>query len=452
MQVIIIGAGEIGWYLAEILAAEHHDVSVVEVDAGRASRIASSLDVQVVVGSGSSPAVLEQAGIADADFLAAVTQIDEVNLVAALLAKEQQVHTTVVRLQQEELRGEAGARLIATVGADLVIDPDADTADEIIELVHDTGADEVYPMANGQLVVIGAVVREGAEFAGMSLAEIGAMMGPEWDFLFGAITRGDVAIIPRGNEVLEVGDHVRVVSKPSARRQVLDLLGVPGGRAKRVMVLGGGSIGSRLAETLQDEGVSVVLIEQDLARAELLAQKLPRVAVVLGDITDTELLAQEGVGRMDAVVAATGEDGANVLACAFAAAEGSAFTVAVLHRLALLPLVSRFGINAALSPRTASANSVLRQVRGGTSAVATFLETDAEADEIEIEAGSLADGAVVADLHLPRSILLGAVTRSDGSVEIVRGKTTLHAGDHVVVFARPDSLVAARGFFTKNES
>ncbi len=449
MQVIIIGAGEIGWYLAEILSAEHHDVSVVEFDPGRAANISNHLDVQVVVGSGSSPAVLEQAGIKEASFLAAVTQVDEVNLVAALLAKEHGVGTTVVRIQQEELRGAAGAALIETVGADLVIDPDADTADEILELVHDTGADEVYPMAGGQLVLVGAVVREGASFAGMSLAEIGQAMGPEWDFLFGAITRGGVAIIPRGNVTLEVGDHVRVVSKPSARRQVLDLLGVPGGRAKHVMILGGGSIGSRLAENLQDEGASVVLIERDLARAKVLAEKLPGVAVVQGDINDTELLAQEAVGRMDAVVAATGEDGANVLACAFAASEGSSFTIAVLHRLALLPLVSKFGIDAALSPRTASANSVLRQVRGGTTTVATFLETDAEADEIEIEEGSRADGTKVLNLHLPHSVLIGAVIRPDGEVEIVRGRTVLHAGDHVVVFARPDSLATARGFFTK---
>ena len=152
---------------------------------------------------------------------------------------------------------------------------------------------------------------------------------------------------------------------------------------------------------------------------------------------------------MDAVVAATGEDGANVLACAFAASEGSAFTVAVLHRLALLPLVSKFGIDAALSPRTASANSVLRQVRGGTATVATFLETDAEADEMEIEAGSPADGTQVLDLHLPHTVLIGAVIRPTGEVEIVRGYTVLHAGDHVVIFARPDSLATAREFFTK---
>ena len=151
---------------------------------------------------------------------------------------------------------------------------------------------------------------------------------------------------------------------------------------------------------------------------------------------------------MDVVIAATGEDTANVLACAFAAAESDAFTVAVLHRLALLPLVRQFGIDAALSPRTASANAVLRQLRGGASSVATFLESDVEVDEFVIQAGSPGDGAVVRDLHLPRSVLLGAVVREDGSTEIVRGNTQLHAGESVVLFARPSSLNDVRRVFT----
>jgi trk system potassium uptake protein len=137
-----------------------------------------------------------------------------------------------------------------------------------------------------------------------------------------------------------------------------------------------------------------------------------------------------------------------VLACAYAAAEGDAFTVAVLHRLALLPLVRQFGIDAALSPRTASANAVLRHIRGGTASVATFLESDVEVNEFQIERGSAADGSLVANLHLPHSILLGAVTRADGTAEIVRGKTTLSAGDNVVVFSRPNSLAATRRAFS----
>ena len=172
------------------------------------------------------------------------------------------------------------------------------------------------------------------------------------------------------------------------------------------------------------------------------------MTVVHGDITDTNLLTEESISTTDVVIAATGEDTANVLACAFAAAENDdAFTVAVLHRLALLPLVRQFGIDAALSPRTASANAVLQQLRGGTSSVATFLDSDVEVDEFVIEAGSPGDGALVRDLHVRRSVLLGAVVREDGSTEIVRGNTQLHAGESVVLFARPTALAEVRRVF-----
>lgn len=449
MRVLIIGAGEIGFYLAQRLEAEHNEVVVVERDAARAATIEAQIDVQVVCGNGASPAVLIAAGIDRADLVAAVTEVDEVNVVASLLAKEHGVDTTVVRLQSEELRGPAGESLLKRVGADLVIDPDADTADEILELVHSTGADEIYPMAGGDLAIIGGVIAENAPLAGRFLADIAAEYEPNWEFLFGAVTRDGKTTIPRGDQQLLAGDHVRVLATRGARPQILQLLGAPGQAARRVMILGGGAIGTRVADRLQDEGVEVVLVERDIERAEALAARLRHIVVVKGDITDTELLAEEGVGSMDAVVAAAGYDSANVLACAYAAAEGSRFTVAVLHRLALLPLVRRFGINAALSPRTASANAVLRHVRGGTSAVATFLESDSEVDEIEIEAGCKADGAMVSELHLPHDILIGAVIKPGASAEIVRGKTVLAAGDHIVVFARPDDLMAARSFFAQ---
>ncbi len=447
MHVVIIGAGEVGWYLADRLQAEDHDVVVVENDQGRAAAISEQLDVQVVNGSGSVPSVLADAGVGQADFLAAVTQNDEVNLVACLMAKKHGVATTVVRLQDPELRAAASGSLLAAVGADTVIDPDADTADEILELLHLQGADEVYPMAGGDLLVIGAVIGEDAPVAGRNLADIARDHEPNWEFLFGAVTRGDVTTIPRGDQELLEGDHVRVLVTRDARQRTLELLGVPGGYAKRVMILGGGAIGSRLARHLEDEGVEIVLVERDRQRATHLSETLRRSLVVVGEVTDTDLLTEESIGRMDAVIATTGEDASNVMACAYASAEGAAFTVAVLHRLALLPLIRQFGINAAVSPRTASANTVLRQLRGGVAAVTTFLESDAEVDQLELEPGAKADGIVVADLHLPPDVLLGAVVRDGEEGEIVRGSTILHAGDHVIVFARPDSLAVARGYF-----
>ncbi|MEL7209926.1 MAG: Trk system potassium transporter TrkA, partial [Actinomycetota bacterium] len=400
---MIVGAGEVGWFLAKRLRAEGIDVVVIEVDGARAEALGSDLDVQVVHGSGSSPADLRAAGIDQADILAAVTQNDEVNLVASALAKGLGVKSTIVRLQASELRGDDGAELLRSVGADVVIDPDADTADEIYELVHTTGADEVYPMAGGELAVIGAVLGESSPLANRYLAEVGATMGPDWDFLFGAVTRDHNTVLPRGDQQLLAGDHVRVICKSSARAELLELLGVAGTNAQRVMILGGGAVGSRVAERMADEGADVVLIERDPDRATALARRLPDVVVIRGEATDTELLVEEAVGNMDAVIAVTGEDGSNALACAFAISEGATYTIVVLHSLALLPLVRRFGVDAALSPRTASANAVLRRVRGNAAAVNTFLESDSEVDEIKIGYGAKADGAVVKDLHLPHN-------------------------------------------------
>lgn len=442
---MIIGAGEVGWYLAQRLGAENHDVVVVEQDEVIARALGDELDVQTVVGSGTHPSVLRAAGVERADLVAGVTQNDEVNLIASALSKQLGAAQTVVRIQTDELRGADGDALRSLVDADLVIDPDADTAEEILRLVSVSGADEVYPMTSGGLVVLGAVVGSASPMVGQRLADIGSV--DQWSFLFGAVTRNGETIIPRGDLDVQADDHVRVLTHESRQESVLELLGAAGERVRRVMVLGGGSVGARVAEQLS-RSAAVTLVERSHPRAVALAERLRRVTVVEGDITDTNLLSEESVATMDVVIAATGEDTANVLACAYAAAEGDAFTVAVLHRLALLPLVRQFGIDAALSPRTASANAVLRQLRGGASSVATFLESDVEVDEFMVRPGCPGDGALVRDLHLPRSVLLGAVVRADGSSEIVRGDTRLHGGEIVVLFARPSALPEVRRLLT----
>lgn len=447
MHVIIVGAGEVGWYLAQRLGAELHDVVVIEQNEVIARALGDELDVQTVVGSGTHPSVLRTAGVERAALVAGVTQDDEANLIASALAKQFGAEQTVVRLQTDELRGPDGAHLRELVEADLIIDPDADTAEEILRLVSVSGADEVYPMAGGSLVVLGAVVGPNSTMLGRTLAEVGAQRS-EWRFLFGSVTRKGETIIPRGDLAVEAGDHVRVLCDTSRQDVVLEALDAVGKRVRKVMVLGGGAVGSRVAEQLAVTA-DVTLVERDPQRAKALAERLRRVTVIHGDITDTDLLTEESVATTDVVIAATGEDTANVLASAFAAAQNEdAFTVAVLHRLALLPLVRQFGIDAALSPRTASANAVLQAMRGGTASVATFLDSDVEVDEFMIGARSPGDGTLVRDLHLPRDVLLGAVVRTDGSNEIVRGYTELHAGESVVLFARPTALAQVRKVFT----
>lgn len=447
MRVVIIGGGEVGWYLAERLRGENHDVVLVERREPLARAIAETLDIQVVVGDGCHPSVLEQAGIENASLVAAVTQSDEVNLVATLLAKQYGVEHSVVRIQTDELRGEPGRQLLASVGADVVMDPDADTAEEILQLVHLSGADEVYPMVGGELLVIGTDISPGSIVVGKALREVPASLAGTRQFLFGAVTRGAETVIPHGDEVLAVGDHVRVLTTRSARRSTLEMLGAASRRVRRLMVLGGGAVGSRVARSVSAEGAEVVIIERDLAVAERLSAEMPRARVLHGDITDIDLLREAAIATMDVVVATTGEDTANVLACAYAAAEGHSFTIAVIHRLALLPLVGQFGIDATLSPRTASANAVLRELRGTTGSVTTFLESDVEANEFEVETGSTADGAIISEMGVPLRILIGAVVRPGGGVEIAGGSTLLRAGDRVVVFARAADLAKAQSLF-----
>ena len=437
--MIVVGAGEVGSYVAERLSREGHDVAVVELDASRLRQLSDDLDVLAVEGSGTHPATLRRAGAEQAELLVAVTSNDEVNLISSLVAKAIGVPRTVVRIEAAELRGIDAEDVRLASGADLVIDPDAEAAAEVLELLDFPGADEVAFMAGGEVIVIGARLPADAPLIGRSLKDIGEEFEPDWDFVVGSIGRGEETIIPRRDHTLEAGDHVRVAMKRRARKMVGELLGIDRGSLDRVMLLGGGRTAEILAEKLTSRGVQVGIVERNPARARVLAEKLDDTLVLEGDIADADLLEEADVGRYDMVVALTGEDDANILACLYAKSVGAGETVAVVHRLALLNLLGQAGIDVALSPRTATANGVLRFVRGDVAAVATFLQGDAEVIELEIAPDSPADGALVKDLGLPKDVLIGAFVR-DGKPQIARGRSRLRGRDHLVAFAMPGAV------------
>ncbi len=439
MHVIVVGAGEVGSYVAARLSHERHNVSVVDIDANRLRQVAADLDVLTVEGSGTHPSVLSDAGIDDCDLVVSVTSKDEVNLVASLVAKQKGVPSTVVRIEAEELRSRGSAELRQAFGADLVIDPDHETAERILDLLDYPGASEIAVMAHGEAIVIGTRLEADAPIVGRRLSELAAEYEPDWEFMVGAISRGDNTYIPRADYMLMENDLVRVVCKREARRRVARLLGLGTGRARHVLLLGGGRTAGILAARLTARGVEVVIVERDPARALELAEDLADVQVFEGDITDADLLEETDIGRFDAVAALTGEDEANILACLYAKSVGASETIAVVHKLALLSLLDSAGVDVALSPRTATADGVMRFVRGDVAAVATFLQSDAEVLELEVAKDSPADGATVQDLKLPKGVLIGAIVR-DGKPHIARGRSRLRGRDHLVVFATPDSV------------
>ncbi|MBT5851166.1 MAG: Trk system potassium transporter TrkA [Acidimicrobiaceae bacterium] len=443
MHVVVIGAGEVGSYIADRLSREGHDVGIIDIDREKVRRIGDDTDALTVCGSGTNPDTLRKAGVENADLLVAVTANDEVNLIASMLAKSIGVKQSIVRIEAAELRGEAGEEVRNACGADLIIDPDAETAQEVLELLDFQGADEVARMVGGEVVVIGARLPAHAPLVGRTLGEIAEEFEPDCDFMVAAIGRGDETIIPRKDACLQADDHVRVVAKRRARRLVIELLGLDKGETRRVLLLGGGRTAELLAHGLADRGVQVEIVERDPARARELAEALDDVRVHKGEITDDKLLVEIEIGRFGMVAALTGEDDANILACLFAKSAGARETIATVHRLELLKILRSAGVDVALSPRTATANGVLRFVRGGVAAVATFLHGDVEVLELEVQPGSPADGELVRDLGLPKDALIAASVR-DGKPQIIRGRSRLRGRDHVVVVAMPAAVDAVR--------
>ncbi|MEZ5348331.1 MAG: Trk system potassium transporter TrkA [Microthrixaceae bacterium] len=434
MHVIVLGAGEVGSYVAERLSRQGIDVAVIENDPDRLAAVEEKLDVMAILGSGTHPGVLKRAGVGRAELLVAVTNDDEVNMMASLAAKQAGVDRTLVRLEAEELRSEAAADLRRVVGADLVIDPDQEAARDILQRREMPGASEVEVLAGGEVLIVGARLTADSSLVGKSLHEVATENEPNWEFLFGTISAAERRCI-EGYE-LQADDMVRVLCKRQARRRLMDVLDLAVRAPRRVLLLGGGRTAELVALPLARRGAEVVVIEQDEARARELSEKLHRVTVLRGDITDAEVLLDVEVGSFDAVAALTGADDANIIACLFAISQGAGETLAIAHRLELLPMLTEIGIDAALSPRTATADRVISLVRGEIAGVATFLEGAVEILEYEVAPGSVADGAVVSEMDLPEGVLLGAVVHGD-TTEIARGRSKLVAGDHVVAFAMP---------------
>ncbi|HJM38359.1 MAG TPA: Trk system potassium transporter TrkA [Acidimicrobiales bacterium] len=459
MRIIVVGAGEVGTYVADRLSRQEHDIALIELDPERFMQVDAELDVLAINGSGTDPAALKRAGIEEADLLVAATNKDEINLFSALLARQAGVSKTIVRVESRKLRSKEVASLFEKFDDHLVIDPDQEVADSVLRLMEYPGAMDLSRMADEEVVIIGARLPAHAPMVGVSLHALGRELDPDWDFIVGTITRKveeddqeETTIIPRQDEVLREGDLLRVICKSRALRDVTDRLGIAKDVPRRALLLGGGRTAEMIAEALLYRGVDVAIIEKKHDRAIELSETLAKALIYEGDVTDVEMLEEADVARQDLVIALTGEDDANVLACLYAKStsarskkgnnDAGIETIAVVHRLKLLDLLETNQVDTALSPRTATANSVLRFVRGDVGSVAaveTFLHGDVEVLEFAVSDESPCVGRTLAEMDITKDALVGAIVR-DGKAQIARGQSTFRSNDHVIAIAKPDSV------------
>lgn len=446
-RCIIVGAGEVGYHIAQRLSHENWDVVVVDQTAYRLEWVSSSLDVQTLLGHGSSPTVLREAGIEESQLLIAVTDSDEINITACLVANHYAPATCkkVARIRNHDYTDDP-TLFRKELGIDFHINPEEAATQKLIRLLETPQATDVISFAQGRLLLIGLVLPGSSMFHGKTLAELAASFSDK-RLLVGAIQRGDTMLIPRGDFVIEPGDTLFLVARPDRLGAVLGGLGIEVRPLRNVAIAGGGRVGELLSGYLEERGVSVRLIDPDRRRCEALAHKHHRVLVLHGDPTDRSLLREENIPQMDAFVAVSEEEESNILSALIAKRMGAPQVFSMVSKISYTPMVRHLGVDAAISPRQLAANLILHFVRKGKVLQVDALgEDQAEAIEFVVDHQSSLLGVPLKEARLPRDMLIGALVRGE-EVILPDGDTVIRPDDHVIVFALQKAVAAVEALF-----
>jgi trk system potassium uptake protein TrkA len=436
MRILIAGGGQVAALIARRLIREANEVTIVEKDEQRCRQLDETLDAKVVRGSAISVRAMRNAGLEDAEMLIAVTNSDESNVLACLVAQvESNVKVKVARIRSHEVDHWRRITKQANLHIDLIIHPETDIMDRIMRVVHMPGVSDIIDFAGGEVKLFGMNVEMDSWFAGKTLEELDGANPPE-NSLIAMIFRGQQVIIPHGAERLRPGDHIYVMGTRRNLDEVVQFMGLQKQKSlERVVIVGGKQIGIAVAEALENQGVSVKLIERDVPRCEKISAMLRRTIVVHGDGTDQSTLEEANIEGVDAFLALTNDDEDNIIASLLARRLGARKVAALINRLNYLPLVQRLGINTTVSPRLAAVDGILQFVRKGrVLSVTTFREEEAEAIEMLAAAGSKYVGKKLRDLRFPRGAIVGAIVKPTGEVIVPRGDKTIEPNDRVIFF------------------
>ncbi len=449
MRILIVGAGQVGYFLCERLSLEGHEVTLIDRHQEHLARAQDRLNVMGILGNGASAEVLEQAGIKEMEIFIAVTDLDEVNILACLLAREYNVHTRVARVKSIEYAGRGAVLSKEKLGIDLLINPEDAVAEEIVKIACRSGTFDVAEFVEGQIQFLGYRIREESPVRDLTLRELGELRGM-YRFVVTAISRGERTIIPRGDDTIQMGDSIFIFAHQKdlpAIQYMLKLEEEKRRRQPRVFILGGGRIGLRIASELEKLSFEVRLVEKNEGRCEMLSAKLKRSMVIHAEGTDVRTLVDEGIEGAEAFIAVTENDETNILCSLLARQYGARRTLALVTRPEFLNLAPTLGIDACVSPRMAAAAAILKYVRrGDIISLATIEGSNAEVLEIQVKKGSGILDVPLMALNFPPGAIIGAIVR--GQVyEIPTGESRLQAGDRVVVFSLPGSLSKVERFF-----
>ncbi len=436
MKIIVLGAGQVGASVAENLAREANDITVVDVDVKALHDLQDRFDLRTVVGHASHPDVLRRAGAEDADMILAVTNSDETNMVACQVAYTLfHTPTKIARVRAREYIAYSQLFTQEALPIDMLISPEQVVIDHVRRLIEYPGALQVLDFADGLVRLVAVKAYYGGPLVGHELRELKEHM-PGIKSRVAAIFRRGTPIIPQGDTVIEVDDEVFFIAAKDDIRAVMSELRKLDKPIKRIILVGGGNIGKGLAAALEDR-YQVKLIDHNTERTRRISEELDKTLVLLGDAADEELLLEENIESTDIFCAMTNDDEANILSAMLAKRLGAKKVMTLINRAAYVDLVESGEIDIAVSPHQATIGGLLAHVRRGDVVVVHSLRRGA-AEAIEAIAhgdkkSSRVVGRMVGEIKLPRGTSIGIIVRGK-EVLVAHHDTVIEAEDHVILF------------------
>lgn len=452
MKVIVCGAGRVGTAIARQLSSENNSVTVIDQSADLIRRITEAEDVRGIVGHAAYPDVLESAGAADADMIIAVTQIDEINMVACQVAHAQfEVPTKIARVRSQSYLDPLYGKLFTreNFAIDVAISPEREVADAVLHQLEAAGAADVIPLADGQVQAVSVRCLPDCPVLGTPLRELTELF-PDLDIIIVGIIRNDRMTVPKDDEMLEVGDEVYFVTETEKRARAMAAFGHEEKPAARTIIVGGGNVGLFLARHLAERHpeMSVKIIELSAERAAMVTETVPGAQVIAGNALEPDILAEANAEHADMLVAVTDQDEVNILAGLLAKRQGCTAALSLVNTATYSTLVSNLGIDAVVNPNAITVSTILRHVRRGRiRAVHSLRESFGEIIEAEALETSGLVGQPLRDVKLPKGVIIGAVLR-DGKVIMPRGATEIEAKDLVIVYAEKSVVKKVERMFS----
>ncbi|MFZ7260330.1 Trk system potassium transporter TrkA [Avibacterium avium] len=437
MKIIILGAGQVGTTLAANLVSEDNDITLVDNEAERLLPLQDKHDLRVVNGVASSPKVLREAGAADADLVVAVTNSDETNMIACQVAYTLfNTPTKIARIRSADyLREKNKLFQPDVIPIDHIISPEKLVTDEIVRLIDYPGALQVSHFAAGRISIVVVKAYYGGPLVGYALSALKEHL-PHIDCRVVSILRQDKVIRPQGSTIIEAGDEVTFICDTIHIKAVMSELQRLEKPYKRIMIIGGGNIGSGVAKRLEEQ-CSVKLIERNPERATALAERLSKTLVFCGDASDQSLLFEEHIENIDVFLSLTSDDEANIMSALLAKRLGAKKAMVLIQRMAYINLLQGGTLDIVVSPQQATISALLGHIRkGDVGSVVSLRHGIAEALEIVVHGeaeSSNVIGRQVSDIKLPAGAIIGAVLRGD-DVMIARKSLVIEEDDHIVVY------------------